>query len=294
VDSFVSFIIVDVAAKMCAKEETERQDLLLEKQEIMQGIASNMQRNIEVVSPEPDSGVTLFNLKLQVRQRSNTVMDKSISEIELEQYINNSYSCLQDILEEATGNYYFLDAYEFNITSGRSEYDLPADFNKLGGVDLVLSTGNIIALQRFNFAERTLHESNFVDTTYGSQYFHYEIYQNSLKLLPVPSSGYTARMWYSKKLSVLSKEASAVPSVILRDWTEYIVIDSAIKVLTKKLVGADQNSLIGIQAALGLLQEQKQEMYVKLRLIAENRIWGAPMTVVDTESLSVRQYLDWK
>jgi len=284
VDSFASYIIADVAFRMCSKEETERPDLAAERTEILQKIIAATERDIDTPSPEPDSGVTLFNLKLQARYKADAVTDRSISETELEHYINQSYGELQDILEKATGNYYFLDGYEFVTEVNKRDYDLPADFYKLGGVDLVIGTDKY-SIPRYNFIERNLYENTSLHLWNGTPFLHYELLQNSIRLLPAPTAVYNITLWYSKRLSTLTKESDKMSNIIIRDWSEYITIDAAIKILNKKLLNLPPQQMQGTQAVITNLQGQKASMSERLKEMVENRDWGAPLNVVDTELL---------
>jgi len=286
-DSFTEFIIVDVAARMLIKEESDPSALLQEKQMIMQRIMGAGAREFDQPEASQDTDNTLFNLRIQARYKTDMIGDETVSDTEIDHYINQSYGVLQDLLVTAYGNHYFLDAYQFNTSSGQKDYDLPTDFYKLGGVDIT-SGGQVYSLSRYNFQERNWHENDDITTKLGSPYFHYDLMQRSIRLLPEPTEVLPVTLWYTKRLSSLSADSDAMSSIIIKDWSEMLLVDVAIKMLNKKLINASAAQAQQIGAAMANLQAQLGAQKGRLKEMAEIRDWGQPARVIDAKGIRMR------
>jgi len=286
-ESFVEYIIVDVAAKMLIKEESPADELLQEKQQIMQKIQAAGLREFDTPEASQDADNTLFNLRIQARYKADMVTDQLVTDTEIDHYINQSYGALQDILVKAYGNYYFLDSYDFDTVVDQKDYDLPTNFYKLGGVE-VTAGGEKYYIPRYNFQERNWHENDDITTRMGSPYFHYSLYKDKIRLLPAPEEVLSCTIWYTKRLNALTADSDSMSSIIIQDWSEYMLIEVAIKMLTKKLINADPNSAGPIQAAIDQLQNQLMIQKARLDQIVENRDWGQTETSTDARGLARR------
>lgn len=283
IDAFVEYIIVDVAAKMKSKEQSDNMDLLQEKQVIIERI--NLGGNYDIATPEAsqDDDNTLFNLRIQARYKSDMVNDQLVSDTELDHYINQSFGELQDQLVKAYDDHYFLDGYDFDTVSGQKDYSLPSDFYKLGGVD-VIEGGEVYSLSKFNFQERSFYDSSYAVVNAGAPYFKYNLIGDEIRILPEPTAAHTMKLWYTKRLSSLSNDSDSMSSVIIQDWSEFLLLDVAIKMLSKKLINSAEPQKV--QAALGELTNQKFTQQARLLEIAQNRDWGQPCTITDVRKTS--------
>src|SRR5215217_1216398 len=115
--------------------------------------------------------VTLASLNEQVRQRADMQNSGFVTNEELNLYINNSQFELYDLLVSRYEDYFLkIDLLtglppEFTLAGGANTYDLPEDFYKLLGLDLLLDAGlnSWYSLVKWNFAERsTLQNSNVI------------------------------------------------------------------------------------------------------------------------------------
>lgn len=283
-DSFTEFIVTDVAARMLIKEESDPSALLQEKQMIITKISATGSREFDVPEATQDSENTLFNLRIQARYKADMLTDKLVTDTELDHYINQSYGNLQDMLVRAYGNNYFLDGYEFSTTSGQKDYDLPTDFYKLGGVDMT-SSGTTYQIPKYNFQERNWYENDSIHTKLGAPYFHYQIMQNSIRFLPEPEETINVTIWYTKRLSTLNNDSDSMSSIIIKDWSEYLLLDVAIKMLTKKIINANQTQIGQLQVVIQSLNTQFLKQQQRLIEMIQIRDWGQPETVVDAEGL---------
>ena len=286
-DTYANYIVVDVAAKMLMKEESDASELKQEKQFEIARIMAGGAREFDQPEATQDNDNTLFNLKIQCRYKADMLTDTLVSDTELEHYINQSYGELQDQLVKAYGNYYLLDVYTFSTVSGQKDYDLPDDFYKLGGVDAE-SGGEKYYIPRYNFQERTWHENDDIHTNLGSPYFYYTLYRDKLRLLPEPNEVVTVNLWYTKRLSSLTADSDTMSSNIIKDWSEYLLLDVAVKMLNKKLINADPNVVGQISAAMQGLQSRFIAQKNRLDIMIENRDWGSPQKVARTRELKRR------
>jgi len=154
--------------------------------------------------------VALNDLRLKARQRSDQVNSQFVTDSELDGYVNNSYSELYDIIVSRYDDDYFLTSYALTVSSGTASYDLPSDFYKARGVDLIISTNESTPLQRYVFADRTRDSL----ARYARD-VKYRIQGNKIHFAPAPDSN-TATLWYIPKPRKLQ---SATPSVVSRGST---------------------------------------------------------------------------
>lgn len=136
-------------------------------------------------------------------------------------WINGSLFSLYDDLITAYGNdYYVADPYEFTTDGTSSTFDLPVDFYKLLGVDLVISGGGAVTLKEFAFSERN--KGSFGTPRAagvwgrGDNPMMYRLRGGKLWLRTAanqelaPASGQTIRVYYIPKLSPLVEIAQIV------------------------------------------------------------------------------------
>ena len=288
VEGWLEFIEIDVAIKLLEKDEDLERAMGLKqtKNALIQRIMATARRDIEVPEVEPDSGNTLFNLRIQARYKADMlgVSSSLISDRELTHYINRSREELHDLLIKAYDNNYFLDAYQFTTSTDRQDYNLPTDFYKLGGVDIEIN-GTTYSLQNYNFAERNYYDNSTV-AQWNQPVMHYQLQRNSLRIAPVPAAGYGVTIWYSKQASALVNDTDKLEDTIINGWVEFITTDAAIKMLNKSLLSVRAESLQGVQLALQNLMGQKSALIQRIEVMAENRNWGQPQKMVDAGTLN--------
>ena len=218
--------------------------------------------------------VTLLELRTRARQRSDMVNSGFISDSELNAYVNASYAELYDLLVSKHGEDYFVNQYNFTTTTNNETYALPDDFYKLEGVDLQLDTSNNwVSLKRFEFAERNIPQIwdiKFVD------FIRYRVFGNNIRFSPVPQSHQSIRVWYVPLPDKLVKDTDSFSGI--NGFEEYIVIDVAIKMLTKE------------ESDVSTLMAEKAAMKQRIEVMAEARDEGQPSRVQDINSLSSNYY----
>lgn len=161
--------------------------------------------------------VTVADLGITIRNRADMNDTSFVSNVELTSYIQASATELYDILVQKWGDEYFLKSVSLTLLANTTSVNLPTDFLKLKGVDLV--NGNQkIALSRFQFGQRN--EKNCLK---------YRIMGNQLTFTdPNVSGDKTLILWY-----VPTAENEGIIDGV-NGWEEYIVIDVMIKILGKE------------------------------------------------------------
>ena len=170
--------------------------------------------------------VNLTELRTLARQRADQENSQFVTDTEITRYLNNSWGELYNLIIENFNDDYYTTSNTFSLTSGTDTYDLPSDFYKSRGVDLVVTSTESVPLRRYNWAQRT---RNSV-TVYARDY-RYRIQKGSIVFTPSPSSNDSIKLWYipsPKKL--LSKTTTAITRGSTTMWTtgshEFVVGDT--------------------------------------------------------------------
>ena len=216
--------------------------------------------------------MTLLELRTATRQRADMVNSQFISDSELNSYINQSYFELYDLLCQKYGNDYYVGSPYSFVTDGASQFfSLPGDFYKLLGVDLALSNtlDSFVTIRPFNFGDRNRYAIPNFQSFYGVTNLRYRLKGNQLWLTPIPAANQTIRLWYVPRLTTLATDTDAADGI--SGWTEYIIIDAAIKCMQKE------------ESDVTVLLAQKAAMIQRIQNAAENRDAAAPATVLDSQ-----------
>lgn len=228
--------------------------------------------------------MSLSQLMTAVRQRADmttsgytptlTGTGFFVSEPELISYINQSYFELYDLIVAAFGNNYYVQTpYQFT-TDGTSEmYALPSDFYKLLGVDLSLtggSAGSWLTVRAFEFNDRNRYSVPNFQSFYGVTNLRFRLNGSNLWLTPTPAAGQVMQIWYIPKMSTLDALVSTADGI--SGWTEYIIVDAAIKCLQKE------------ESDVSVLMAQKQALMLRIEAMADNRNAGPPPKVIDNQT----------
>lgn len=214
--------------------------------------------------------MTLAELRTAVRQRADMVNSQFVTDSELTSYVNQSIFELYDLLVQKYGdNYYVANPHTFSTSNGTDQYALPSDFYKLLGVEVAVSGGqdSYITMKPFNFSARNRYSYPGISGYLGIYNLQYRLNGNNLFLMPSPQGGQTVRVWYVPKMTTLSADGDTLEGI--SGWTEYVIIDAAIKCMQKE------------ESDVTVLMNQKQAMIGRIEAAAENRDAGSPATVSD-------------
>lgn len=211
--------------------------------------------------------VTLSQLRTQTRQRADMENTQFVSDSELNDYLNASAAELNDLL---IGTYedYRLSTYSISVVAGTASYNLPSDFYKLRGVDLVLdNVGNAVTLKPFNFGERNAYMFTPTWNVVGLAYLRYHIKDDQIMFVPVPNNASTVKLWYIPCITRMSSDSDTLDGV--NGYEEYVIIDAAIKMKIKE------------ESDISELLAQKQAMKMRIEAMAAGRDAGMPEKVSD-------------
>lgn len=213
--------------------------------------------------------MTLAEGITEVRRRTDTEENQVVTDPEITSFLNLSQNELYGLLIQTYGADYALSTANLSYSGSVTNVDLPDDFWKLRGVD-VLTGGNpqYITLQPFNLNERNLQPTSSANI--GAPWFstlRYRLAGNTLWIEPQPSAC-TVRIWYAPKLTAMSDDADEMISY--NGWEEYTIVDACIKVMQKQ------------DLDVRVFMAQKAALLQRLNSEAENRDAGSPATVSDT------------
>ncbi len=212
---------------------------------------------------------TLQNLITLLRQRTNTEVNQFVTDAELTTYLNNSL-CLLDGILISKFNDYKLSQTITTLATDQDYLELPADFLKLRGLDVQLSTTDYQQLNPFSFKQRNkrLFSSGPIDLEYRLAGSHIILQPKDLAIQ------YNYRLWYTPDYIPLVNLTDTLETYMdSQAWYEYAVVNSAIKVLAKQ--NMDPSTFMA-QAA-----ELKDHIE---RLSAPNRDAGEPASIIDSRS----------
>ena len=238
---------------------------------------------VESSATSPQSAVpvtygkdSLGALRLKSQQRADRVNSNFVTTSEWNSYINQSYFELYDLLKNNYEDWYFATPYSFQ-TDGSDSYDLPSDFYNLLGVDLGIANNNNawITLSKYEFIERNRFVyPNITSTYYGVFNLRYRLMGNKLFFIPVPQAGQYVQVWYIPRMTELLADTDQIDGV--SGWTEYIIVDAAIKALQKE------------ESDVQALLLQKAALYKRIEESAMNRDAGQPSHISNTRSWGSR------
>lgn len=228
---------------------------------------------------------TLGQLRLQAQQRADRVNSNFLTTSEWNQNINKSYFELYDLLTTVYEDYYIAPALMLATDGSTQLYPLPDGINyngappfyKLMGVDCGLdNSGNAwVTLKKFNFIARNRYVYPNISSTFlGVFNLQYRLLGNNIELIPTPSANQILRLWYIPRMTTLLQDTDIADGV--SGWTEYIIVDAAIKALQKE------------ESDVSVLMAEKQMLKQRIEESAMNRDAGQPDTISNTRSWGQR------
>jgi hypothetical protein len=193
---------------------------------------------------------TLAELRAEVRQRADMENSELVSDAEVNRYINQSIARLYGkIASMDEGD--FVQTDNVPTTIGQYVYTLNADFFRLASVPpYVVQRPIAKVLKRFSPADkpRLLIETDGHDpwnSDTGSLYYRIAG-GDTIEFLPTPTKVVTIAVSYIPASPVLDDDADTFDG--RNGWDEWVVLDSAVKCLTKE--ESDVRALIAEREAL--------------------------------------------
>lgn len=214
--------------------------------------------------------VPLSTLRSRWRQRAN--LEGATSFIpagtgEEDDMINESVAELYDVLRCCYGQDYYVKTFAITTTAVTDTYALPTDFLSLLGVDVAFGQNIILTARPFMWNERNRYKW-YPGWVYSQPVF-YRLQAGSIKFIPAPQGGYAITLWYVPTPTPLVAPSDTFDGIA--GWEEYVVLDVAIKALTKD----------GDLETAGALLGQKAAMRARIEAAAGARDVGAPERVQD-------------
>jgi len=169
---------------------------------------------------------TLQDLITASRQLANAENTDFVTDTELTQRVNEAVLELYDKIVMAF-NYYYVSSATFTLTTSCNKAQLPDDFYKDIGLDLI--GGNGASPQQ----PQTIHRfGSFVDRN-NQGWKTYMIVNNALMVQPVQNATGTYKFYYTPNVTLLSALGDTIDTNLSR-WYEFIVLQVAISILTKR------------------------------------------------------------
>lgn len=227
-------------------------------------------------TPVYDGEMSLGQVRLASQQRSDMVNSNFVTTQEWNSYINQSYTELYDMLIQVYGDEYYVAQYSFTTTAGTfpALYDLPDDFYKLMGVDLAIgnTSNGWLTLKKFSFISRNQYIYGNTPVSFlGVLNLRYRLVGSQIELVPMPSAGQSVRLWYIKRPLVKVADNDILDGI--SGWSEYIIVDAAIKAMQKE------------ESDVSVLMAQKMALRQRIESAASNRDAGEPEVVSDLRRL---------
>jgi len=215
--------------------------------------------------------MTLLEMRTQVRQRADIVNSQFFTDSELNGYINQSLFELYDLLVESYGeNYFVAPPFIINTDGINQFFNLPTNFFKELGVDLLINglQESAVTIKPFNFSDRNRYSIPNFQTFYGVSNLRYRLNGNQIWFTPLPASGQTIKLWFIPSMPTLSLDTDTFDG--FSGWTEYVIIDAAIKCKIKE------------ESDGSLLVLAKDKIIKRIESASKNRNAASPPTVSDT------------
>lgn len=215
---------------------------------------------------------TLLQLRTESRQRADMESSNFVKDSELNNYINNSISELHDILIQAYDGDYYVNDISFQTSGNQDSYELASiitadDFYKLRGVDAQLNNSDWFTLQPFSFNERNRNQNTGSWSYLGVAAVKYRLVGSTIRFTPVPDNNITVRIWYIPTAVELVADTDTLKD--LNNFSEYIIVDAAIKMLQKE------------ESDVSVLMAQKADLKRRIEEAANNRDAGMGESVSD-------------
>jgi hypothetical protein len=218
---------------------------------------------------------TLLQLKTRARESADMTDSLFVSDSELTTYINASAQELYDLLVSSYTDIYTIESASQTPTS-EAIITLPTDFYKLRGVDYRISTSEWVDVQQFSFQERNNNNSLAMGSFDRLTDVRYRLTGSKILLTPSEKAlNNTFKIWYIPKMVELSADSDTFDGV--NGFEQYIVIDAAIKMLTKE--ESDASGLI----------LQKKQLKERIETMSQNRDAANPEVILP----STKGYTWW-
>lgn len=214
---------------------------------------------------------TLLQMRDRVRQRADMQNTLFVSDAEIDTYLNDGLSELNDLFITEYEEYVVQEQPNQNLTGGQTAYDIVTDFGinnfmKILGVDLNVGSRQI-ALKRFMFSERNFWTMPNAPWDVTVTPYRYSVRGNTIYFFPATGIGGTVSIWYIPQYTPMTLPADQINDFLPylnNGWEEYAVITAAIKCLQKE------------ESDTQPLMQEKLMQLKRINDVAKNRDVGNP------------------
>jgi hypothetical protein len=237
--------------------------------------------------------VNLGYLRYMSKLAADMLQSNFLTKDEWNWNINQSACELYDELITCYGDDYFVAPPLIIQTNGTGFIPFPNGSNyvtngipapalyKLTGVDGNLTGQGLgpasqwTTLSRFNWIDRNKYNvlPGFVGIFGNFVQISYRPMGNSLELIPIPAANTQIQIWYAPILQQMLLDTDMLPFSI-SGWSEYVIVDAAIKALRKQ----------ELLEQAGVLMNQKASLQERIRASAPSRDIGQANSVSNTRS----------
>lgn len=246
------------------------------------------------------NGVTLTELITRVRQRADMVGSSFVSDDEIMGYLNVAVSVMHDMLVIAYESMYVSKTADITMPlseavqktgvpfvdtdiGGDTITGIAPDFYKVLGVDFTTSSLTF-RVKPFEFSERSAYSNPFYTNTALPQLF-YSVQGGFLKFIPEKTVNGTCNMWYVPEAEQFSTGTDTVMSVepqLQVGWEEYLVIDAAIKCLTKE------------ESDVKVHLVERERLSLRLTTCMQNRDAGESRRITESSTGTMQSnFINW-
>jgi hypothetical protein len=215
-----------------------------------------------------DSAIDLADMR-----NSRYIDQANTPNSEILRYANIAYKDLyaQIVLSK---EHYFTISYPLVVTPATDTYQLPYDFYKLDGVDLLLdNNGNFLTLLPFMFNERNRYRNSaIIQTTPWGQAFRYMIVGNNIRFIPAPTQTSNLQLWYTPEPMILTSLLLTLNLPIGGD--EYMSLYIACMMLAKE------------ESDTSAINAKRLEVLFQLKNSLKERDSGNPSYVIDVNRIN--------
>lgn len=249
------------------------------------------------VIPTKQAFNSLWAIRLLAQQRADRVGSTFVTKAEWNQFINQSYHELYDLLTTLYEDYNVASPFTFSCDGRVSGiYPLPDGVTstdavtgsiaqpmfKLLGVDMGYNSAGPAwgTMKKFNFIGRNRYVfPQMTSTLRGVSNMEYRIMGNNINFIPSPAGGQYIRLWYVPRMADVVKDYDVMDGV--SGWDEYVVVDAAIKALKKE------------ESDVTMLMMEKEQLRKRIEESAMNRDAGQPDCISDVRGATSRGGGGW-
>ncbi len=237
------------------------------------------------IVPALPGDLSLGELRLRSQQAADREGSNFLTLPEWNFNINQSAKEYYDMLITAYEDYFVAPRVILYTDGSNAQFALPngANFSgapalyKLYGVDCGLDSSNNawVTLKKFDFIQRNRFVYPQINSTFlGVFNLQYRMLGSNIEFIPTPAGNQVIGLWYFPILPTMLADTDILKG--FNGWTEYVIVDAAIKALRKE------------ESDTSELNMQKQALKLRIEQAAQSRDAGQPDTISDTRSWGSR------